>query len=230
MKEYYESYWKKRLDSEDVGLSPIRQGIPRFLIKYSQYGSCLNLLLGGAKILDVGCGEGNVSELYIKKKNNIVFGIEISETAGILAKERGVKVIKWDLNDTPYPFESGTFEVVTITDVLEHVINPINLLTEARRILRPEGKIIVQVPNFSRLGNRIRMLFAGDPRDKLHWGGYGDGMEHLHWFTQPKLREFLVQTGFSDIIFHAVGLPFGFIFGLLRCHNLAELLLIEAKA
>lgn len=229
MGEYYESYWHKRLDTKDISLPPIRSKIPVFLVKYTQYGSCLNLLPEGVKILDIGCGEGNVSEIYIREKNNVVFGLEISEVAGSLAEKRGVKITKWDINNVPYPYADKSFEVVTMTDVLEHVINPINLLQEVRRLLKPNGKVVILVPNFAHMGNRFRMLLTGDPRDMLHWGGYGDGMEHFHWFTKPKLKEFLLQTGFSNIKFHPVGLPFGFFFGLLGCHNMAELLLVDAK-
>lgn len=180
-------------------------------------------------MLDIGCGEGNVSELYINKKNNIVFGLEVSETAAVLSVKKGVKVIRWDINDIPFPFKDKGFEAVTMTDVLEHVINPISLLQEAKRILKPDGKLVVLVPNFAYFRNRVRMLLTCVPRDKLHWEGYGDGMEHLHWFTKPKLKEFLLQTGFLNIKFYPIGLPFGFIFGLLGCHNMAELLLVDAK-
>lgn len=230
IEKYYESYWKRRLDTKDFALQPIRPGIPNILIRYTQYGSCLNLIPDGVKVLDIGCGEGNISEMFIKKTNT-VFGFEISETAGILAKARKIKVVKGDLNTIPFPFKDNSFEIITIVDVLEHVINPINLLQEVKRILKINGKLIVQMPNFARLDNRLRMLLTGDPTDLLHKfsGRYGDGMEHLQWFTKHKVKEFLIQSGFLNIKFYPVGLPFGFFFGLIRCHNIAKLLLVDAK-
>jgi len=194
-------------------------------VKYSQYGACVNLVPEHSKLLDIGCGEGNVTELYRSRKGCKVYGLELSDVALKKAKERGVEVTKWDLNDYPYPVDDQVFDVVTIVDVLEHVINPLTLLEEAKRILNPAGRVIILVPNFARLSNRLRMLFMGDPLDILHWGGYGDGMEHLHWLTKPKLETFMKQAGFSKIKFHPIGLPLGMVYGVLEKHNWAELLI-----
>ena len=96
-------------------------------------------------------------------------------------------------------------------------------------MVKHDGSLIILVPNFARVANRLRMLFMGNPVDILHWGGYGDGMEHLHWFTKPKLEFFLKNIGFKTVIFHPVGLPYDFVFGLFGLHNWSRLLLVEAK-
>lgn len=223
--EYYNAYWNRRLDRIEDKLPPIRQSIPKILVKYSQYGACLNLVPEKSKLLDIGCGEGNITELYRIYKGCEIHGLELSEVAIKMAEKRGLKVTKWDLNEYPYPYKDSVFEVITIIDVLEHVINPVNLLCEANRMLKSGGRIIVLVPNFARLANRVRMLFMGDPKDILHWGGYGDGMEHFHWFTQPKLKEFMKHAGFQRLKFYPIGLPFDFIYGLIRKYNWARLLI-----
>ncbi len=222
---YYNRYWKKRLETAPPALPPIRASIPEPLVRFSQYGACLHRVPERSRLLDIGCGEGNVTELYRVRKGCETHGIEIADQAIERAVARGVQARKWDLNEYPYPFEEASFDTVAIVDVLEHVIDPLMLLRESRRILREGGRAIVCVPNFARIGNRARLLVLGDPRDILHWGGYGDGMEHLHWFTQPKLRAFMQEAGFRDIRFHPIGLPSGFLYGIARRPNMAPWLL-----
>ena len=228
LREYYQDYWKKRLETDKDRLPPIREGLPSFLVPYAQYGSVLSLVPQGCKMADLGCGDGHVASLYTKVKGAQVSGLEMSEDAAALARTKGVMAQQWDLNQTPYPLESNSFDAITTVDVLEHLINPFSLLREAHRALKPGGKLIVQVPNFARLENRLRMALAGDPLDILHWGGYGDGIEHLHWFTKPKLGKFLVEAGFTEVRFKPVGIP-SFLFGWVGLHNLSRLLLVEAK-
>ncbi len=228
IEKYYEDYWKKRLAGKNGRLSPIRDSIPSFLVKYTQYGSVVNLVPKGAILLDLGCGEGNITELYRIHKGCETHALEVSEEAIRYAKARGVEVIKWNLNDPNYPHPDNSFDTIVTVDVPEHLINPLILLNEAYRMLKPGGRLILQVPNLARLANRFRMLFIGDPRDVLHWGGYGDGMEHLHWFTKPKLEFFIRGAGFRDVTFHAVGLPFDFIYGKCGLMNWQRLLLVSA--
>lgn len=180
-----------------------------------------------SEVLDLGCGAGNVSALYREKGCRVV-GLDISENAIELAKKQGIEAREWDLNKMPLPFREESFDVVILSDVLEHIVAPISLLKEIKRILKRGGKLIISVPNFARLGNRLRML-AGSPRDILHWGGYGDGVEHLHWFTIPKLRYFLKGAKFRNIHLYPVGLPFDFLFGKLRLYSLSRFILVVAR-
>ena len=172
--------------------------------KYSSYGAILNQISVGSKILDVGCGDGNVASLYLQKGE--VYGVDISKNAQKLAEKKGIKTKLCDLNESKLPFSDNYFDVVIFTDALEHVINPVSLLKETRRVLNLDGKIIITVPNFARLSNRIRMLI-GDPLDILHWEKYGDEVEHLHWFTAPKIKHLLIQAGFSKISVKPVSRP-----------------------
>lgn len=224
---YYKDYWIRRFSSQNKSLPPIRNTIPKFLVRYSGYGAVLCRIEKGIKVIDVGCGDGSVSSLFIKKGCS-VYGIDISEEVVKLAQSRGIKAQVLDMNKAPLPFDSGSFEAVTIIDVLEHVIDPLSLLKECRRILKEEGKIILSIPNFARWCNRIKML-CGCPKDILHWGDYGDDLEHLHWFTKPKIKYILNLVGFKKVKFYPIGLPFGFVFGLAGCYGLANWLLVEAK-
>src|SRR5581483_8772087 len=101
-----------------------------------------------------------------------------------------------DLNFTGLTFSNNTFDIIVMVDIIEHLISPLNLLRQCRRILRDGGELIVAVPNSARVTNRLRML-VGDPVDMLHWDRYGDEQEHLHWFTASKLRHLLHCVRFT---------------------------------
>lgn len=228
LKKYYESYWSKRIEQKSE--SPINEKLPNFLKKYTSYGAILSNIKPCDKLLDVGCGDGNVSQLY-KNKSKEVFGIDISKTALEKAKQRGIQTFIQDLNSLPLCFEDEYFDHIILTDVIEHVLNPIELLKESKRILKHSGTVIITTPNFARLSNRIRMVFLGDPVDILHWSKYGDEVEHLHWFTLPKLNFIIKETvGFKKIKYIPTGLiNLGFIFGLMRLYNLGSFFTVIAE-
>jgi methionine biosynthesis protein MetW len=222
-KHYYNAYWKKR--TSEKKLLPIRKYIPSFLKKYTTYGAILNSLPRGGRFLDVGCGDGNVSQLFLERGD--VYGIDISSKALKQAQKKGIKVQECDLNQGKLPFTGSYFDAVILTDVIEHLIDIMIILREARRVLKKNGRLIITVPNFARIGNRLRMI-AGDPRDMLQWQGYGDEIEHLHWFTKPKLEYLLKKNSFEKVKFIPTGLPYGFIFGILSFPGLAKILTVIA--
>ncbi|MBN1263814.1 MAG: methyltransferase domain-containing protein [Candidatus Pacebacteria bacterium] len=222
-KEYYDRYWHQRI-GEKI-LPPIRSFIPGFLKPYTSYGAILNSLPRG-RILDLGCGDGNVSQLYLKKGE--VYGLDISSEALKQAKKRGIKTRQGDLNQSKLPYSSNFFQAVILTDVLEHLIDPVKTLKETRRVLKKGGRLILTVPNFARLKNRLRMIW-GDPIDLLHWSKYGDEVEHLHWFTRPKLVYLLKKVEFGEIKFVPTGLPLGFFYGLMSLPQLGNFLTIVAE-
>jgi len=197
-KDYYQNYWYKRLKERQS--SPIRKEVPPFLVKYSTYGAIANQIPFKSKILDLGCGGGNVTQLFLKKGE--VVGVDISQEALKKAADLGIKTKLHDLNKLPLPFKDKSFNVVVLTDTLEHLVDPLAVLKESFRILTPGGWVIVTVPNFARLSNRLRM-FGGDPVDILHW------------FTKGKAEHFLKLVGFKKIKLIPTGLPFSFLFGKL---------------
>lgn len=219
---YYNLYWQTR----GFGHNPIPD-VPKALKQYTYYGAILSAIRPNSKILDLGCGDGSVSQIYLQKGE--VTGIDISSHALKQAKKNGLTTtIKHDLNQTPYPLKPSSYDYVIATDVIEHLFNPIAFLAEARRLLKQHGKIIIAVPNFARLQNRIRMIY-GDPIDILHWSKYGDEIEHLHWFTQPKLNHLLNEAGFKKNFYLPAGLRGNFILVKLGFPNLSSFLVVQAS-
>jgi 2-polyprenyl-3-methyl-5-hydroxy-6-metoxy-1,4-benzoquinol methylase len=97
------------------------------------------------EVLDVGCGSGTLLGL-LKRQGFLVRGVDFSSEAAAIAKrDNGVDVAVGSLDEAHFPDQS--FDVVTLFHVMEHVTNPRQVLGEVSRILRPQGVLILQVPN-----------------------------------------------------------------------------------
>src|SRR5438477_4990335 len=99
----------------------------------------------GLELLDVGCGSGTLLSL-LKRRGFRGRGVDFSSEAAAIAKsENGLDVSVGSLDEVHFPDRS--FDVVTLFHVMEHVTNPRGVLNEVSRMLRPEGAVVLQVPN-----------------------------------------------------------------------------------
>jgi 2-polyprenyl-3-methyl-5-hydroxy-6-metoxy-1,4-benzoquinol methylase len=99
----------------------------------------------GLDLLDVGCGSGTLLGL-LKNRGFRPLGVDFSQEAAQVAEtENGVRVLVGSLEQAAFP--DGSFDVVTLFHVMEHVTNPRRVLAEVGRILRSDGALILQVPN-----------------------------------------------------------------------------------
>lgn len=165
----------------------------------------------GARVLDVGCGRG-VALRALAKAGLEAHGFERSRDA-IQGLDRKVQVrIADDLAAADYPVDY--FDTVIIWHVLEHLRNPNEVLLEIARILKPGGRVIVAVPNYSSLQAR----WAGSAWFHL------DLPRHLFHFPIAGLRQLLETCGLDYRSEHHFSLrqnPFGWIQSALnRCARL----------
>jgi len=153
------------------------------------------------KLLDVGCGDGDFI-FMAKDKFKECFGVDVSPLRIKRARKRlKERPDKCDLHfsecdvDEGLPFSDSFFDVVSCIAVLEHVLNPPNIVEEIHRVLKLGGIFIVQVPNFAWIPCRIQLLFGKLP---VTGGVYlGADWEHLHNFTKTTLCQLLVKKGFK---------------------------------
>ncbi|MFA0754087.1 MAG: hypothetical protein IMHGJWDQ_001870 [Candidatus Fervidibacter sp.] len=128
------------------------------------------------RLLDIGCGNGSYLAM-MKRLGWEVVGTEIDpKAADIATSSLGIFVHVGDLKDAP--FEHASFDVITMSHVIEHVADPIDFLRTAARFLKPGGEMIVVTPNLSSLGSRI---FGAD------WYCL-DPPRHLYLFTPASVR------------------------------------------
>jgi len=116
-----ESYWKA-----------IEESTKLLIDKYSSKGD---------KILDVGVGTGRLLETY---KDLDKYGMDISTTYLNITKEKGINCCISLVEDMPY--QDNYFDIITCTDVLEHVLDLNLAVKNILRVLKPGGKLIVRVP------------------------------------------------------------------------------------
>ena len=134
------------------------------------------------RVLDIGCGLGHVL-LNLKKLGFEVHGIEPSEKAASFGRERlGLDIITGTLLDHKFP--DNYFYIITMNHVLEHLNNPIETMKEARRILHPDGMILIRTPNINSFGYK---MFG---RNWLHI----DTPRHLIIYSKRSIEQLANQT------------------------------------
>jgi 2-polyprenyl-3-methyl-5-hydroxy-6-metoxy-1,4-benzoquinol methylase len=145
---------------------------------FREFGRAGTMYLGGikpGKVLDVGCGNGAFLAL-MRSAGWDVAGLETDPKAARLASERlGVPIHVGQLCQGAY--ETSSFDAVTLHHVIEHVYDPIGVMAECRRILKPDGLLVVVTPNLASVGHR---WFGAN------WRGL-EPPRHLHLFTSEAL-------------------------------------------
>lgn len=137
-------------------------------------------------LLDVGCGSGTLLGL-LKQRGFQVRGFDSSaEAAGIAKSESDVDVVVGSrLQDAG--FADGSFDLVTLFHVMEHVTDPRSVLAEVRRLLRPAGRLVLQVPNIESWQFR---LFG------VRWYGL-DVPRHVINYSNQAMQRLLSESGFK---------------------------------
>jgi len=103
-----------------------------------------SVLVQGQKVLDIGCGEGLLGFLL---KGKYVIGIDACESIIVLGKSRPAHIADLRVMDAEnLTFENGEFDTVVLGQVLEHVVDVDKTIQEALRVLKPGGRLIVNVP------------------------------------------------------------------------------------
>lgn len=137
------------------------------------------------KVLDVGSSTGTLLRIF-KKDGWECWGIDPSESFS-LSRAKSIKVIKNIFEKASLP--SNYFNVLVFNHTLEHLDNPFKALGKAYRVLKKEGLILVDVPNFGSLSSRI--LGSNWP--------YLLPTEHKYHFTKESLKGILAKAGFKVV-------------------------------
>ena len=140
------------------------------------------------RVLDVGCGFGFFMEA-LEGRGYEPCGLEISDYARDRARERTRAPIVAGSAEQTFPFEAGSFDAVTMFDVIEHLEEYEAALAECRRVLRPGGHLFV----ITLSGHSIARPLLGK-----HWSWHKDDT-HVHMFTPGSLKRALKDAGFMDM-------------------------------
>ena len=135
-----------------------------------------SLVPSGSRVLDLGCGDGELLELLRETRRCTGYGIEIADANVLACAKRGVNVIQLDLERGLALFEDQSFDVVLQLDTLQNLKNVENMLRETARV----GRIgIVSFPNFAHWPNRLRVATGRMPVTKVL---------PYEWYDTPNVR------------------------------------------
>lgn len=187
IEHYYQRYWSEE------GFSPAGRcsGVIAPLLGAN--------VLPGTRCLDVGCGDGTTTGLWAQRVGADYLGVDIS--SGAVARTRALGLAAELVDDASrLPLESGSFDVAVCSEVLEHLFDPLAALAELRRVLRPDGRLIITVPNIAYWRRRADLLVG-----RWHPGGDTLAVEqpwrdpHIRFFTVAAMGRFLRTARFETL-------------------------------
>ena len=144
------------------------------------------------RILDIGCASGGFLRLA-RDREWETFGVEVSKTAaGIAEAKYGLNVMTGELNEAG--FDDEFFDVITVSDVLEHVENPRSFLVEINRIMKKGGLLYIAVPDFDGLYYRAA-VFAS----RFSHKNYFVLPHHIYFLNRSSVSRYLKETNFKLI-------------------------------
>jgi 2-polyprenyl-3-methyl-5-hydroxy-6-metoxy-1,4-benzoquinol methylase len=193
---YHESLW----EGVPAGLEPPDFDLRRRFL--------LERVVAGERVLDVGCGEGWFA-VELARAGAAVMGIDVAEEPLRRARERGAGLSpELDLRlvdaDGPWPVDDASFDAVWAGETIEHVADTGGWLSQARRVLRPGGRLLLSTPAHGRL--RVLWLALSRRAFEAHFDPRAD---HLRFYTRSGLTRLLSEFGFQEVSVRAAAGPPG---------------------
>lgn len=154
----------------------------------------LRLVGNNKKVLELGCSVGTQSKVLREELGCDVTGVELNPLAARQAETYCTRVVvgNLDLVDFEAEFPSQKFDVVLCADVLEHIYNPMALLSRIKTVIGTSGYVVASIPNVVHIALIFEMLHGKfDYRDK---GLLDDS--HIRFFTRSSLISTFTDAGF----------------------------------
>lgn len=175
--EILRAFYDLRADEE-----PARD--PEALLRFRKALAAAGLR-SGERVLDVGAKRGGLAHSARELGVDVSYtGVDLSPENAALATASGLDVRVADVADR-LPFEAGSFDCVFCLELLEHLVSPLTLLEEIRRVLGADGRAVVSVPSPYSWVEVARELF-----------GMRDPEGHLNCLTTPVMANLSALAGF----------------------------------
>ena len=181
-RDYHEALWETLPEELAAVEQPLRGA---FLVEH---------VAAGARVLDVGCGEG-VFAAELARSGASVVGIDVAEEPLRRARalHPGLELALVD-GEGRWPLEDSSFDVVWAGEVIEHVADTAAWLSEIRRVLRSGGTLLLSTPAHGRM--RLLGIALSRRAFAAHFDPRGD---HLRFYTGATLTGLLEDFGFEQI-------------------------------
>lgn len=152
----------------------------------------------GVKILEVGAGYGET--LYYLKQSGVAneaVGIDIFEDVENPERYKSIdRFIFCNIENEEFPEYNNYFDLILLPDVLEHLLEPQKILRQLRNYLKPEGRIIVSMPNIRHYSALKKIFINGD-------FGYEDSgifdQTHVRFYCKKNMQDLLIDNGYSIV-------------------------------
>lgn len=157
---------------------------------------------GVKKVLDVGCARGFLGELIRKERGCRVFGLEINTEVAETAKARLDEVFCLDIENASLPFDRD-LDVIIFADILEHLIDPWQVLKNTGDWLKPDGLIIASIPNTSHYSIILDLI-------RGRWDYIPFGLlciSHIRFFTRATIEEMFIKAGYALVTLEPQAYP-----------------------
>ncbi|WP_025899918.1 class I SAM-dependent methyltransferase [Sneathiella glossodoripedis] len=142
-------------------------------------------------ILSIGCGFGRTEKVLIEQGKKIT-GIEPSEEAAPIAESNGLRVIRKTAQEGLDELANETFDCVMLSDVLEHLTEPQQILLKCSELLPSGAKIIISVPNFRHYSVFFHLFIKGTVPNRT--AGIFDNT-HLQITTMKRVKSWIKNVG-----------------------------------
>lgn len=210
---YYFKKWKSKLPevvcrSTKYHLEPAGYTKIKFIL--NSIKTFLNLQLKSLRVLDIGCGNGNISFALAALKCNVT-GVDIDDDLVERLKRKSknlgishLNFLKVDANNLN-SLSNGKFDVIIMSEVLEHLKNPLKTLQDAKALLKEKGFIIITIPNKFSLEERLRqsinksnflIKFKNKLKSKINTQIQSShDTPHLHFFSYNDFAKVIQKAG-----------------------------------
>ncbi len=150
------------------------------------YSIITEMIEENSKVLDLGCGSGELMRMLIKQKKIKGIGIEIQQNEVIQCLEKGLSVIQGDIDEGLKQFADKSYDYVVLNQTLQSTCNPEYVLDE---MLRVGKKCVVSFPNFAYWRIRFELMFKGQmPKSNIL---------PFEWYDTPNIHLLTVKDFFD---------------------------------
>ncbi|MCF8055739.1 MAG: class I SAM-dependent methyltransferase [Desulfocapsa sp.] len=165
----------------------------------------LSMVPGSSHLLEVGCATGYMIEYLAREKQCKVMAVEADEDQANVARKRGIDVITGFIDDPAtqhslevYTQENGLFQVIFMSQVIEHIRDPAATLCALKNWLHPDGFLIISTCSIVHWKCRLQILLG-----KWEYQDYGIfDRTHLRFFTIKSFANLLNECGYKAIDFN----------------------------
>lgn len=155
-----------------------------------EYSRIIRMVRRGAKVLDLGCGNGTLLQQLRTNKEAVCVGMELSASGVDICRQKGLEVIEGSIDST-LPFADDAFDYAICNVTIQMVQFPEVLLGEMKRVARHQ---ILSFPNFAFYKNRLEMLLSGRMPRKMLFGYSWFTTGHIHQLSVKDFRELVART------------------------------------